>query len=32
MEREHGAREAVDYVKRLDFAPSGRAFDAAFRD
>ena len=32
MDREHGAREAVEYVKRLDFAPSGRAFDAAFRD
>lgn len=30
MDREHGAREAVEFVKRLDFTPSGRAFDAAF--
>ncbi|MCC6284855.1 MAG: sugar phosphate isomerase/epimerase [Phycisphaerales bacterium] len=30
MDREHGAREAASFVKRLDFAPSGRAFDAAF--
>lgn len=30
MEREFGAREACQFVKRLDFAPSGRAFDAAF--
>ena len=30
MDREHGAREAVEYVRRLDFAPSERAFDAAF--
>ncbi|MBL9081958.1 MAG: sugar phosphate isomerase/epimerase [Planctomycetales bacterium] len=30
MDREHGAREAAEFVKRLDFAPSGRAFDAAF--
>jgi sugar phosphate isomerase/epimerase len=32
MEREFGAREACEFVKRLDFAPSGRAFDAAFGD
>ena len=30
MERQHGAKEACEYVKRIDFAPSGRAFDAAF--
>jgi sugar phosphate isomerase/epimerase len=30
MDREHGAREAAEFVKRLDFAPSARAFDAAF--
>lgn len=30
MDREHGARESAEFVKRLDFAPSGRAFDAAF--
>jgi sugar phosphate isomerase/epimerase len=32
MEREFGAREALQFVKKLDFAPSGRAFDAAFED
>lgn len=30
MERSFGAREACEFTKRLDFAPSGRAFDAAF--
>jgi sugar phosphate isomerase/epimerase len=30
MDREHGARESCDYVKSIDFAPSGIAFDAAF--
>ncbi len=30
MDRLHGAREACAFVRRLDFAPSGRAFDAAF--
>ncbi len=30
MDREHGAAEACDYVKRIDFAPSAGAFDAAF--
>ncbi len=30
MDREHGAREAVEFVKRTDFAPSSVAFDAAF--
>lgn len=32
MEREHGAREAAEFVKRLDFTPSGRQFDSAFSD
>lgn len=30
MDREHGAREACEFVRRLEFAPAGRAFDAAF--
>lgn len=30
MDREHGAREACAFVKRLDFEPSKVAFDAAF--
>jgi sugar phosphate isomerase/epimerase len=30
MDREHGAAEAVGYVKRTDFRPSNVAFDAAF--
>ncbi len=30
MDREHGAREAVEFVQRTDFAPSSVAFDAAF--
>ncbi len=30
MDREHGAREAVEFVRRTDFAPSSVAFDAAF--
>jgi sugar phosphate isomerase/epimerase len=32
MNRDQGAREAADFVKRIDFAPSGRAFDSAFSD
>jgi sugar phosphate isomerase/epimerase len=32
MEREFGAREACQFVRRLDFAPSTRAFDAAFEE
>ena len=32
MEREFGAREACEFTKRLDFAPSNIAFDAAFED
>ena len=30
MDRDHGAKEACDFVKRLDFEPSKLAFDAAF--
>lgn len=30
MDREHGAREAAAFVRRVDFAPSSVAFDAAF--
>jgi sugar phosphate isomerase/epimerase len=30
MEREFGAKEAASFVKNIDFAPSGRAFDSAF--
>ena len=30
MEREHGAQEALEFVRKLDFAPSRVAFDAAF--
>lgn len=30
MDREHGAREACEYVKAVDFPASGIAFDAAF--
>jgi sugar phosphate isomerase/epimerase len=30
MDREFGAREACQFVKRLDFSASERAFDAAF--
>jgi sugar phosphate isomerase/epimerase len=30
MDREHGAREACAFVKRIDFQPSAVAFDAAF--
>lgn len=32
MDREAGAREAAEFVKRLDFAPSKLAFDAAFQE
>lgn len=31
MDREAGAREACEFVKRLDFAPSKTIFDAAFQ-
>ena len=30
MDREHGATEAAAFVRKLDFAPSAVAFDAAF--
>jgi sugar phosphate isomerase/epimerase len=30
MDREHGAREACEFVTQLDFTPSNVAFDAAF--
>lgn len=30
MDREHGARESCEFVKRLDFSPSAHAFDAFF--
>jgi sugar phosphate isomerase/epimerase len=32
MDREHGAREACAFVKKVDFEPSARAFDAAFSE
>jgi sugar phosphate isomerase/epimerase len=31
MDREWGAPDALDFVRRVDFAPSGVAFDAAFQ-
>jgi sugar phosphate isomerase/epimerase len=31
MDREWGAREALELVRRVDFTPSARAFDSAFR-
>ena len=30
MDREHGAKEACEFVKKVDFKPSTIAFDAAF--
>ncbi|MDR1224548.1 MAG: sugar phosphate isomerase/epimerase [Tannerella sp.] len=30
MDREHGAAESLQFVKNVDFRPSGLAFDAAF--
>jgi len=32
MDREHGAAEAAAFVRKLDFPPSSRAFDAAFSE
>jgi sugar phosphate isomerase/epimerase len=32
MDREHGAEEACNYVRMVDFEPSQVAFDAAFDD
>jgi len=31
MDREHGAREACEFVRAMDFEPSGRGFDDAFQ-
>ena len=31
MDREHGAREACEFVKSMDFKPSGQSFDEAFQ-
>jgi hypothetical protein len=30
MDREHGAAEAAQYVRKIDFKPSAIAFDAQF--
>jgi len=30
MDRDHGAKEAADFVRKVDFPPSALAFDAAF--
>ena len=30
MDRDHGAKEACEFVQRVDFEPSSVAFDAAF--
>jgi sugar phosphate isomerase/epimerase len=30
MDREHGAKEALEFVRKVDFPPSNVAFDAAF--
>jgi sugar phosphate isomerase/epimerase len=30
MDREHGAKEAAEFVRKVDFPPSNVAFDAAF--
>jgi sugar phosphate isomerase/epimerase len=32
MDREHGAREAREFVSKMDYPPAGRAFDAAFAE
>ena len=32
MDREHGAQEACDFVREVDFEPSAVAFDAAFAE
>jgi sugar phosphate isomerase/epimerase len=31
MDREAGARESLEFVRRIDFAPSSVAFDAAMK-
>jgi len=30
MDREHGAKEACEFVRKIDFPPSNIAFDSAF--
>jgi sugar phosphate isomerase/epimerase len=30
MDREYGAQDACNFVRSIDFSPSGTAFDAAF--
>lgn len=32
MDRDHGAEEACEYVRQVDFSPSDIAFDAAFEE
>ncbi len=32
MDREHGAKEACDYVRKIDFPPSDIVFDDAFKE
>lgn len=32
MDREHGVMESCEFVRSVDFQPSGMAFDAAFED
>jgi len=32
MERIHGAREAFEYVKKINFSPSDTAFDSVFEN
>jgi len=32
MDREHGAKEACEFVRKLDFEPSKVAFEAAFAE
>ena len=32
MDREHGAKEACEFTRKVDFEPSSLAFDAAFGD
>jgi hypothetical protein len=31
MEREYGAKEACEFVRKVDFSPSNVAFDAALK-
>jgi sugar phosphate isomerase/epimerase len=32
MDREHGARESVEFVRKVDFKPSARGFESAFAE